>query len=136
MNTGPQHAEGPCVTCGLNWTDALPLHRYLCPGHFGFVQLPVPVFNPLLFSEMFSVRMNILIVLCMLFSVHFVRLSNCANVRVFVLTFTVKLYLQLMVSKLKHAVVVCSHCSCCGACALYVIDSELQRLLVAFSSTR
>jgi len=52
---GPQRAEGPCVTCGLNYTDALPLHRYLCPGHFGYVQLPVPVFNPLLFSEMFSV---------------------------------------------------------------------------------
>ena len=53
--TGPQRAEGPCTTCGLNWTDALPLHRYLCPGHFGYIQLPVPVFNPLLFSEMFSV---------------------------------------------------------------------------------
>ena len=52
---GPQRAEGLCVTCGLNWTDALPLHRYLCPGHFGYIQLPVPVFNPLLFSEMFAV---------------------------------------------------------------------------------
>ena len=52
---GPQRSEGVCVTCGLNWTDALPLHRYLCPGHFGYIQLPVPVFSPLLFSEMFSV---------------------------------------------------------------------------------
>jgi len=58
VTAGPQRSDGLCVTCGLNWTDALPLHRYLCPGHFGYIQLPVPVFNPLLFSEMFSVSIR------------------------------------------------------------------------------
>ena len=52
---GPQRVEGPCVTCGLNMQDALPLHRYLCPGHFGCIILAVPVFNPTFFKELIQV---------------------------------------------------------------------------------
>ena len=32
--------RGDCETCGLGGTR--------CPGHFGHIELPVPVFNPLL----------------------------------------------------------------------------------------
>lgn len=41
---GPAGAGGPvpCATCGLPGAA--------CPGHFGHVELPVPVYNPLLFG--------------------------------------------------------------------------------------
>lgn len=38
---GPtSYFDGPCVTCGQIYNS--------CPGHFGHIQLPVPVINPLL----------------------------------------------------------------------------------------
>jgi DNA-directed RNA polymerase I subunit RPA1 len=43
----PYHAQSPwvmchsCATCGLRYQH--------CPGHFGHVELAVPVFNPLVF---------------------------------------------------------------------------------------
>ncbi|WPK26041.1 hypothetical protein PUMCH_003386 [Australozyma saopauloensis] len=35
-----------CTTCGLD--------ERLCPGHQGHIELPVPVFNPLFFNQMFT----------------------------------------------------------------------------------
>lgn len=35
-------ATKECTTCRLNQSS--------CPGHFGHIELPVPVFNPLLFK--------------------------------------------------------------------------------------
>lgn len=35
-----------CTTCGLNETH--------CPGHMGHIELPVPVFNPLFFNQLFT----------------------------------------------------------------------------------
>jgi len=42
---GPSNAEGPpCITCA---------QRYLaCPGHFGHIELCVPVYQPLLFGKL------------------------------------------------------------------------------------
>eukprot|EP00892_Ulva_mutabilis_P000087 jgi/Ulvmu1/10079/UM006_0026.1 len=37
-------AARECVTCRLNQAS--------CPGHFGHIELPVPVYNPLLFKEL------------------------------------------------------------------------------------
>lgn len=39
---GPTSGPAPCATCGLV--------AAACPGHFGHVELPVPVYNPLLFG--------------------------------------------------------------------------------------
>lgn len=35
-------ASRECITCRLNQSS--------CPGHFGHIELPVPVYNPLLFK--------------------------------------------------------------------------------------
>eukprot|EP00208_Stichococcus_sp_RCC1054_P004326 CAMPEP_0206143018 /NCGR_PEP_ID=MMETSP1473-20131121/19032_1 /ASSEMBLY_ACC=CAM_ASM_001109 /TAXON_ID=1461547 /ORGANISM="Stichococcus sp, Strain RCC1054" /LENGTH=1731 /DNA_ID=CAMNT_0053538243 /DNA_START=203 /DNA_END=5398 /DNA_ORIENTATION=- len=43
---GPTEPHDTCATCGLR-----SLH---CPGHFGHVELAVPVFNPLVFPMMFK----------------------------------------------------------------------------------
>lgn len=37
---------GTCVSCGLKATH--------CPGHFGHIELSVPVFNPMLFSIIYN----------------------------------------------------------------------------------
>ncbi|KAI9189931.1 hypothetical protein H9P43_001364 [Blastocladiella emersonii ATCC 22665] len=39
-------ALGPCATCSLSFFD--------CPGHFGHVDLPLPIYNPTLFGQMFN----------------------------------------------------------------------------------
>jgi hypothetical protein len=39
---GGQHAWCRCITCGLKY-------QY-CPGHFGHIRLPAPLFNPLVFT--------------------------------------------------------------------------------------
>ena len=44
------HAPPPllrnrCLTCSLSYKD--------CPGHLGSLELPLPVFNPLLFNELY-----------------------------------------------------------------------------------
>lgn len=39
---GPVDWNARCTTCGLNSTQ--------CPGHFGHVELPVPVYNPMVFT--------------------------------------------------------------------------------------
>jgi DNA-directed RNA polymerase I subunit RPA1 len=39
---GPTDTNGRCSTCQLNY--------HSCPGHFGHIQLPLPVYNPLVFK--------------------------------------------------------------------------------------
>lgn len=43
---GPTDLNGRCATCGLNGTQ--------CPGHFGHIELPVPVYNPLIFGTLYK----------------------------------------------------------------------------------
>ncbi|KAJ1970599.1 hypothetical protein H4R35_005771, partial [Dimargaris xerosporica] len=43
---GPLSAGSVCSTCSLNY--------YNCPGHFGHIELPCPVINPLLFDDALS----------------------------------------------------------------------------------
>lgn len=45
---GPLKRNDFCKTCGL--TD------FECLGHFGHIQLPLPVFNPFLLKHVFQVR--------------------------------------------------------------------------------
>lgn len=42
---GPLDKSDVCATCGLGY--------FGCPGHFGHVELAVPVFNPTVFSTMY-----------------------------------------------------------------------------------
>lgn len=45
---GPTHySDGPCATCGLNYNN--------CPGHFGHIELPFPVQNPLLLKVIWRI---------------------------------------------------------------------------------
>ncbi len=44
---GPVDQEQPCPTCGLFQKD--------CPGHMGYIRLPLPAFNPVLFTLTFKV---------------------------------------------------------------------------------
>ena len=47
LKMGPVDAKsGKCSTCTLNYNQ--------CPGHFGLIQLPLPVFNPLYKRELVS----------------------------------------------------------------------------------
>ena len=39
---GPYSKSDRCTTCKMN--------HFQCPGHFGHIELTVPVFNPLLFQ--------------------------------------------------------------------------------------
>ncbi|OSX75789.1 hypothetical protein BU14_0220s0020, partial [Porphyra umbilicalis] len=42
---GPtSHSAGACLTCGLTYAE--------CPGHFGHIELAVPLVNPLLAAEL------------------------------------------------------------------------------------
>jgi DNA-directed RNA polymerase I subunit RPA1 len=41
---GPTDANGRCATCSLTGVH--------CPGHFGHIDLPLPVYNPLIFSAL------------------------------------------------------------------------------------
>jgi DNA-directed RNA polymerase beta' subunit len=62
---GPHGSEqGTCVTCKLQAS--------ICPGHFGHVELPVPVYNPLL------LRCGFLPV-CPLHSVRLCSTQACNN---------------------------------------------------------
>lgn len=47
---GPVDKDGRCGTCGLG--------SFQCPGHFGHIDLPVPVYNPMTFGQLFSVLRN------------------------------------------------------------------------------
>lgn len=47
---GPVDKDGRCATCGLG--------SFHCPGHFGHIELPVPVYCPMTFGQMFSVLRN------------------------------------------------------------------------------
>lgn len=47
---GPVDRDGKCGTCGLG--------SFHCPGHFGHVELPVPVYCPMTFGQMFNVLRN------------------------------------------------------------------------------
>lgn len=44
---GPVEKSGRCSTCGLGATQ--------CPGHFGHIDLCLPVYNPLTFPQLFQV---------------------------------------------------------------------------------
>ena len=44
---GPVDKNTKCSTCGLN--------SFHCPGHFGHIELAVPIYNPLTFSQMFQI---------------------------------------------------------------------------------
>jgi DNA-directed RNA polymerase I subunit RPA1 len=44
---GPAEKSSLCDTCGLGNAD--------CPGHLGHIELPVPVYHPLLFAHMFRI---------------------------------------------------------------------------------
>lgn len=45
---GPaSYADDPCPTCGLGYNT--------CPGHFGHIELPVPIPNPLLMKEILKI---------------------------------------------------------------------------------
>ena len=44
---GPLHTrDGSCVTCGQLFND--------CPGHFGHIELSLPIYHPLLFGTMYK----------------------------------------------------------------------------------
>lgn len=43
---GPTDPKGSCGTCSLDY--------HTCPGHFGFLELPLPVYNPLVFSSLYK----------------------------------------------------------------------------------
>lgn len=47
---GPVDKNGRCATCGLS--------SFQCPGHFGHIELPVPVYCPMTFGQMFSILRN------------------------------------------------------------------------------
>jgi DNA-directed RNA polymerase I subunit RPA1 len=66
---GPLDRDTKCVTCGM-----MEMH---CPGHFGHIELPVPVYNPLIFSEL----LTLMKLLC--FNCHHFRLEM-AKTRQFV----------------------------------------------------
>ncbi|KAF6245033.1 hypothetical protein COO60DRAFT_1650460 [Scenedesmus sp. NREL 46B-D3] len=42
---GPADINGRCATCGLGHAE--------CPGHFGHIELPVVVYNPLVFGTLY-----------------------------------------------------------------------------------
>ena len=43
---GPMKKDGICQTCRQN--------MFRCPGHFGHIQLPSPVYHPLFMTQMFT----------------------------------------------------------------------------------
>ena len=43
---GPTDYDSICPTCGLGFNE--------CPGHCGHIELPVPVYNPILFPHMYK----------------------------------------------------------------------------------
>jgi len=44
---GPIDRQSRCTTCSLSYKE--------CPGHMGHIELPVPVYNPLLFKDLYRV---------------------------------------------------------------------------------
>ena len=45
---GPCRRDDRCESCGQSERN--------CPGHFGHIRLPVPVFNPMFFKTLLQVR--------------------------------------------------------------------------------
>lgn len=43
---GPSDKQDLCGTCGLNYVH--------CPGHFGHISLPLPVYHPVFFANLYS----------------------------------------------------------------------------------
>ncbi|KAF8897740.1 hypothetical protein BD779DRAFT_1608262 [Infundibulicybe gibba] len=43
---GPSDRQDVCATCKLTY--------FTCPGHFGHIELPAPVFHPLFFANMYN----------------------------------------------------------------------------------
>ena len=48
---GPEDDMSCCGTCSMNKVD--------CPGHFGHIKLPLPVFHPVLFDHMYEIVLGI-----------------------------------------------------------------------------
>jgi DNA-directed RNA polymerase I subunit RPA1 len=48
---GPLDFDDSCGTCSLPYR--------LCPGHFGHIELPFPVYHPLLFTHLYSILKTI-----------------------------------------------------------------------------
>ena len=44
---GPMDAKEKCSTCGLN--------HFECPGHFGHIEVSVPLYNPLVFMTLYKI---------------------------------------------------------------------------------
>lgn len=59
---GPSsYKDGPCPTCGLGYIN--------CPGHFGHIELPVPLPNPLL------IKLIVQIMKCSCWNCHCLRVN-------------------------------------------------------------
>ena len=43
---GPLNFDDVCGTCALPYSH--------CPGHFGYIELPLPIYHPLLFNTMYA----------------------------------------------------------------------------------
>ena len=44
---GPNDKDERCDTCGMN--------SLKCPGHFGYIELPLPVYHPMFFQLMIKI---------------------------------------------------------------------------------
>ena len=44
---GPNDKDDRCDTCGMN--------SLKCPGHFGYIELPLPVYHPMFFKLMVQI---------------------------------------------------------------------------------
>ena len=47
---GPENEDASCGTCHMGKVD--------CPGHFGHIRLPLPVFHPILFDNMYEILLG------------------------------------------------------------------------------
>ena len=61
---GPIDRQARCATCSLSYKE--------CPGHMGHVELPVPVYNPLLFKDLYR------LLRCKCFMCHHLKMKDAA----------------------------------------------------------
>ncbi|CAD7700265.1 unnamed protein product [Ostreobium quekettii] len=67
---GPLESLGACATCGLSYHG--------CPGHFGHINLPVPVYNPILFGFLYRI-LKCVCLHCFQFKMPAVEVSKFAK---------------------------------------------------------
>ena len=65
---GPIDRRATCATCSLSYKD--------CPGHMGRIELPVPVYNPLLFKDLYR------LLRCKCFMCHHLKMRELAPIYV------------------------------------------------------